>query len=185
MTEPKPRPGLPGLADRLIGPDATRAEWLLNGVPALVAAALAPLYAYALEPGWTLLQYLVAALLAFDIVGGVVTNATASGRRWYHRPQVGAKGQFGFVALHLLHLALVSWLFLGWDAAWLVAAAGWLLFAALAVLGSPAYLRRPLAMLGCAVGLLLALLVLPQPIGLEWFLPLFYLKLLGSHLSGT
>ncbi len=182
---PQPREGWPGLLDRVIGPGASRAEWVLNVVPALIAALLAPLYAWVVDVHWHALLYVVAGLLALDMVGGVVTNATASGRRWYHRPGLGWGAQLGFVGMHLLHLLLVSWLFLSWDPFWVVAAGGWLLFAAVAILGAAAPLRRPLAMLAYVIALLLALFVLPQPEGLEWFLPLFYLKLLVSHLSGA
>lgn len=154
-------------------------------VPAVVAAVLAPTYAYFMDVGWSTLAYVVAALLALDMVGGVATMATASGRRWFHRATLGAGAQVGFVALHLAHLVLVSWLFLDWDPFWVLASGGWLLFAALAVVTAPVVLRRPLAMLGYVVALILALFVLPQPEGLEWFLPLFYLKLLVSHLSGA
>jgi len=182
---PAPRSGLPGVLDRIVGPGATRAEWALNLVPALIAAMLAPIYACFMDVHWSTFAYLVAALLALDMVGGVVTTATASGRRWYHRATLGRSAQMAFVGLHLLHLVLVSWLFLDGDPFWVLAAGGWLLFVALAVLSAPAYLRRPLAMLGYAVALILALFVLPQPEGLEWFLPLFYLKLLVSHLSGS
>ena len=182
---PAPRSGLLGVLDRIVGPGATRAEWALNVVPALIAAALAPTYAWFMDVSWSTFAYVVAALLALDMVGGVVTTATASGRRWYHRASLGASAQMGFVGLHLLHLLLVSWLFLGWDPFWVLAAGGWLLFAALAVVSAPAYLRRPLALLGYAIALILALFLLPQPEGLEWFLPLYYLKLLVSHLSGA
>ncbi len=181
----EPRTGLPGLLDRVVGPGATPGEWALNVIPALVAATLAPVYAYLIDVPWSVFGYVVAALLALDLVGGVVTTATASGRRWYHRPTLGAGAQMAFVGMHLLHLLLVSWLFLGWDPFWVIAAGGWLLFVALSIVTAPAHLRRPLAMLGYAVALILALFVLPQPEGLEWFLPLFYLKLLVSHLSGA
>ena len=182
---PSPRSGLLGVLDRIVGPGATRSEWTLNVVPALIAAALAPTYAYFMDVNWSTFAYVVAALLALDMVGGVVTTATATGRRWYHRSSLGTGAQMGFIGLHLVHLVLVSWLFLGWDPFWVLAAGGWLLFAALGVLTAPADLRRPLAMLSYAIALMLALFVLPQPEGLEWFLPLYYLKLLVSHLSGA
>lgn len=91
---PVPRAGLPGLLDRMVGPGAPRGKWILNLVPACLAATLAPIYAYFMGVPWSVFAYVVAALL-------------------------------------------------------------------------------------------LALFVLPQPEGLEWFLPLFYLKLLVSHLSAA
>ena len=46
----------------------------------------------------------------------------------------------------------------------------------------PQYLQRPVALIVFGCALLISLYVLSQPVGLEWFLPLFYLKLLVSHL---
>lgn len=180
-----PRAGLAGVLDRLTGPGATPAERWLTILPALIAALLAPAYAWLLDVPWSIFAYVVAALLALDMVGGVITMSTASGQRWYHRPGQGQAAQLGFVAMHLLHLLLVSWLFLGWDPYWLLAAGGWLLFSAVGVLAVPTHLRRPLAMLAYMLALGLALLLLPLPDGLEWFLPLFYLKLLPAYLGAS
>jgi hypothetical protein len=49
-------------------------------------------------------------------------------------------------------------------------------------LSVPQYLQRPTALVCFACGLLIAMYLLPQPTGLEWFLPMFYLKVLVSHL---
>jgi hypothetical protein len=75
------------LSDPLIGPDATAAELAL-GWGAAVASAVAQL-AWALAFGhWSALQTIVAVIFAFDIGGGVLVNATRSGRRWWHRDEV-------------------------------------------------------------------------------------------------
>ena len=182
---PLPRPGLRGLVDRVVGPGASRGELLLNIVPALAAAFAAPIYAAQIGVDWSAFAYVVAALLALDLVGGVATTASRSGRRWYHGPDHGAGRHLAFIVPHILHLVLVSWLFLDSDVLWVVVAGGYLLAAALAVLAVPADLRRPLAMLAYAGSLVLALFVLAAPLGLEWFLPIYYLKLLVSYLSGT
>lgn len=178
----KPRPGLPGILDRFVGPGASSAELLLQFLIPLAAAAAAVAFATYTIATWTTVQYILCALLAFDIVGGIITNATSSGKRWYHRPGQGFPQHFGFVALHLGHLALVSWLFLGFDLAWLLAAGTYLLIASLAIISSPLYLQRPMALLMYSGSVLLALYGLDTPQGLEWFLPLFYLKLLVAHL---
>ncbi|MCG8462013.1 MAG: hypothetical protein MI919_37495 [Holophagales bacterium] len=179
---PEPRTGLPGVLDRFIGPGATRAELILQVAVPSVMAVLAPLYASLAGFGWTWGQLLFSSLLAFDIAGGVLTNATSSAKRWFHRPGQRPVQHLGFVGLHLVHLTLVSWLYLELDLGWVLAAGGYLLLAAMAVLAMPRYLQRPVGLLGYAGGLLLALYGLLQPAGLEWFLPLFYLKLLVSHL---
>jgi hypothetical protein len=58
----------------------------------------------------------------------------------------------------------------------------YLLVAAALVLWVPQYLQRPVALVAFSCALLISLYVLQQPVGLEWFLPLFYLKMLVSHL---
>ncbi|RFA29298.1 hypothetical protein CAI21_09465 [Alkalilimnicola ehrlichii] len=180
---PLPREGLAGVLDRLAGPGATQAELALQFLLPLVAAVTAVFYVALSEVAhWSTLQYLVCALLAFDLVGGIVTNASSSGKRWYHRASQGPLQHTGFIALHVVHLALVSWLFLGLDVAWLTTAAAYLLIAGTAIICTPAYLQRPVALIMYTGSLLMALYVLKAPVGLEWFLPLFYLKLLVAHL---
>lgn len=179
---PPPRSGLLGALDRFIGPGATRAEVVLQFAIPTVGAVGALVYASRMPTGWTLAQYVLCFLLAFDIAGGVVTNATASAKRWYHRSGQSFKEHFGFVALHLVHIVAVSWLYLGLDITWFLIAGGYLLLAAAAVLTVSHYLQRPTALIGYAGGLLISLYLLEQPKGLEWFLPLLYLKLLVGHL---
>lgn len=179
---PEPRLGLAGYWDRFVGPGATRAELWLMTLPALVAAVAAPLLGRAAELNWSLWQMLLIAVLAFDLVGGVVTNATTAAKRWYHRPGQGFRDHFGFVVVHFIHPLLVGWLFLDGDWGYTAVAYGYLLLAALLILKAPLYLQRPLALLLYLSGLLLAFYLLPAPPGLEWFLPVFYLKLLVSHL---
>ncbi|MCL4265724.1 MAG: hypothetical protein KJ069_21100 [Anaerolineae bacterium] len=179
---PEPRPGLAGAWDKFVGPGATDAEQWLMLIPTVAAGIAVPVYAFYADPGWSTVQLLVAALLAFDLVGGIVTNATSTAKRWYHRPEVTFRDHLQFVAIHFLHPLLVGWLFLG--GAWLYVAVvyGYLLLAAVLILKTPLYLQRPLAYTLYLISLLLALYALPQPPGLEWFLPIFYFKLLVSHL---
>lgn len=65
---------------------------------------------------------------------------------------------------------------------WFLISGGYLLIAAIVVLSVPQYLQRPVALIVFSGALLVSLYVLSQPAGLTWFLPLFYLKLLVSHL---
>lgn len=179
---PQPRKGFTGAFDKFIGPGATAAEQLLQLFIPLIAMLSALLYAATLPVEWTVWQYAVCALLALDITGGIVTNATSSAKRWYHREGQTFKSHFGFILVHLLHLLLVSWLYLSLDILWLVYAGGYLLFAATIILAAPIYLQRPLALSLYGLSLMLSLYHLQAPLALEWFLPLFYLKLLVSHL---
>lgn len=181
-TFPAPRAGWLGALDRFIGPGATRAELVLQFVLPVVAVAAALISAAARSVEWTTVQRVLAAVLAADMMGGVFTNATSSAKRWYHRAEQGDRHHLAFVGLHLIHLALVSWVFLDWQWLWLVLAGSYLFGAAVVVLVTPLYLERPVALSLFAGGLLLSQFVLVSPAGIEWFLPLFYLKLLVSHL---
>ena len=181
-TVSSPRDGLGGLLDRFVGPGATRAELVLQFLPPLVAAIAAPTYAIVSDLHWSPLQLSLAALLALDLLGGIITNATSAAKRWYHRPGQGFRQHFNFVILHVLHVTIVAFLFRNGDQLFLGVVAGYLLVAAFTILKTPLYLKRPvafglysLALLGDRYGLS------PTP-GLEWFLPFFFFKLLVSHL---
>lgn len=181
-TVPVPRDGWKGQLDRFIGPGATPAELVLQLVPSVLAAIAAPLYVSMLPIDWTAWQLGAIAILGFDLVGGVLTNATAAAKRWYHRPGQGWQQHMAFVLVHLFHIGMVALLFRGGDGLFFVGVSCYLVLSAGLILASPLYLQRPIA-LGL-YGLVLVCdryLVTPNP-GLEWFLPLFFLKLLVSHL---
>lgn len=181
-SSPMPRPGLRGQLDRFIGPGATVAEMILQFVPAFLAAIAAPAYAMALPIAWTPLQLGLISVLGVDFVGGVLTNATAAAKRWYHRPSQGWQHHMGFVALHLVHIGLVALLFRSSDWPFFIGVSGYLLGASALILGCPLYLQRPIALGLYAVALLGDRYCFAATPGLEWFLPLLFLKLLVSHL---
>ncbi|WP_299488309.1 hypothetical protein [Acaryochloris sp. IP29b_bin.137] len=177
-----PRTGWQGQLDRFIGPGATPAEVILQLVPSLGAAISAPIYASTLPIDWNPLQLSLIAILGFDLVGGVLTNATAAAKRWYHRSGQGWRQHLTFVSVHLFHIGLVAILFRGADGFFFAGISSYLLLASVLILASPLYLQRPIS-LGLYGLVLLGdrYLFAPTP-GLEWFLPLFFLKLLVSHL---
>ncbi|ASP40897.1 hypothetical protein CHH28_10380 [Bacterioplanes sanyensis] len=173
-----PRSGWQGNIDRFIGPGASKAEaWLQLVVPLLAAISV-----WIWAPSWGPLQLLLAIVLAADLAGGIVTNATASAKRWYHRPGQGKRQHMSFIALHFIQLTLFSIVFMDFDLAWIAASGGYLLLASWTIVSVPLYLQRPIAMTLFAVSVMLSEYWLTVPAGLEWFLPLFYLKLLLSHL---
>lgn len=176
------RDGLNGALDRFIGPGATRAEIALSLGAALAAALLLLLVIAAQGLEWTPVQTLLGVLLAFDLAGGIATNATQSAKRWYHRSGQGARQHLSFTALHGVHLLLVMFAFYAGDWGYFGLSYGYLLGAALLIVGLPLALRRPVALLAALGGVLLSLYGLPAVAGLEWFLPAFYLKLLVAHL---
>lgn len=179
---PAPRSGVGGWWDRLIGPGATNAEQWLQLSVACAAAIAVPVYTYWQGLDWTVGQMIVAALLAFDLFGGVITNATGSAKRWYHRSGQGFWQHWGFVALHGVQLLIVAWLFRGMDWLFFATIYGYLLGVTVIVLKAPLYLQRPLALLALCDMILVNHYLLPSSPGLEWFVPILFLKLLVSHL---
>lgn len=179
---PPPRAGWRGAFDRFVGPGQTDAEMWLQLAIAGSAGVLLPALALWRGVGWTWLQVLLAGLLALDMTGGVVTNASAPAKRWYHRAGQGARAHLSFVALHLVQIALVAWLFRAGDWLWLGAVALYLLLAAGLIVTAPLYLQRPLAFGLLALALAVEPFLLTPTPGLAWFVPLLYLKLLVSHL---
>jgi hypothetical protein len=182
QASPVPRSGWKGQLDRLIGPGATPAELVLQLVPPVGAAIAAPFYASTLSIDWSFWQLGLIAILGFDLVGGVLTNATAAAKRWYHRPAQGWRQHMGFVCVHFIHIGLVALLLRGGDGLFFAGVSSYLLLAAGLILASPLYLQRPVALGLYGLALLGdRYLFVPTP-GLEWFLPLLFLKLLVSHL---
>jgi len=179
---PEPRKGLIGEWDKFVGPGQTRAELWLIVIPSLLAGALVPTYAIAVKLGWSVLQLVVAGVMAFDLTGGVITNATATAKRWYHRPGQTWQKHLGFIAVHALHIALVAWLFRGLDWVYFVVFYGYLLGASLIITRVKLYLQRPVALLLLVIVIILGIYAFPPVRGMEWFIPVFFLKLLVSHL---
>jgi diacylglycerol kinase len=179
---PQTRPGLLGAIDKFIGPGATRSEIFLQTCIPVVAAVAALWYVNTLTLNWSLLQQCICAVIAIDTVGGIITNATSTAKRWYHRSGQSVKDHLSFILLHFIQLFLVSWLYLSMDWSWVAISGGYLIIAAVIILNTELYLQRPVAMILYAIALVLSLYVFKHPVGLEWFLPLFYTKLLVSHL---
>ena len=178
-----PRSGLRGMLDRLVGPGASGAELAFQFVFATLAAAVAIASAAARVSEWGVIHYIASALIAFDLAGGVVTTATPAGIRWHARSDLGRIHHLAFAAIHIVHLAVVAWLFRAFDLPFLALHAGLLLASAAAILAAPRYLRRPAAMALYAVTVVVVLYAFEATPGLEWFLPLFYLKLLVGYLG--
>ncbi len=179
---PQPRDGLAGSWDRFIGPGATSAEQLLSLIPALLFAGAVAVYSYRQQLNWSLWQYAVAVLMAFDIVGGIATNATSAAKRWCHRPGRSLWQHFGFATLHVGYIFLVAWLFCPHFLKFFALHSAYLVLSALIVLTISPYLQRSAALLLLSGGILLSLYGVTSPAGLEWFPALLYIKLLVSHL---
>jgi hypothetical protein len=182
FTPPEPRRGLLGEWDKFVGPGQTRAELWLILLPSILAGMALAAYARWKGLPWNAWQYLVAALLAVDLVGGVITNATSAAKCWYHRQGQGWRQHVSFVAVHAAQLFLVAWLFRGMDWAYFVTFYGYLMAASLIIVFVPLYLQRPVALMLVVGAVLLEDYVFAATPGMEWFVTVFFLKLLVSHL---
>jgi hypothetical protein len=179
---PQPRPGVAGWLDRFVGPGATAAELLWQFGAAFAAAVAVPAYALAAGLNWSTLQLTVSGLIAMDLVGGVVTNATAAGQRWYHRSGQGPKQHLAFAAIHIVQLLLVGWFFRNGDWVFVGVFYAYLMLAVTVVCLSPLYLQRPIAMMSVVGAVFLNEVAFPTVPGMAWFVPVFFVKLLICHL---
>lgn len=182
-TPPEPRRGALGAWDRFVGPGATSAEEWVQLVFGLGIAA-ACLAAFGWSGGFATgpIAIVVAIVLAADLAGGLVTNATSAAKRWYHRPGQGRAAHLRFVAVHGVHIAAVAAVFAADELGYFLAAYGYLMLSAVLIVMAPLYLQRPVAMGVAGLGIALAQLPLLAVPGLGWFLPLLLLKLLVAHL---
>ncbi len=178
---PPARTGFFGVIDKLIGPGATNAEKKLQlYIPFMAGfAVVAHAYFNDLEWGWG--QYLIAGLITVDIVGGIITNATSSAKRWFHREGQGFKQHMGFISIHFVQLTMLSWAFLDFDVFWIASVGGYMMLASAVILLTPLYLQRPIALIMYALAIVLITYQFTPLPDLVWFLPLFYIKLLLSH----
>lgn len=184
-TPPSPRRGVLGAWDKFVGPGATSSEeWLqLGGGLALASLLGILLYTMRDSLSWTGTQVFLVVFLALDLIGGIITNATSAAKRWYHRAgQDGIKAHLPFVAGHGLHLIAVAIVFREMDWAFFGVMYGYLMVASIIIIKTPLYLQRPMSLMLFCGGCLLGMYVFIPTIGLEWFIPFLYLKLLVSHL---
>ncbi|MFD5410484.1 hypothetical protein ACFV4Q_18345 [Streptomyces nojiriensis] len=182
---PPTSPGPLGRLERFMGPGKSRSESAVEilgagGCAVLLAAGV---WSSGIHRDWSGLQWTVVVLIGLDLLGGILTNATNSAKRWYHRQDAGARrARLLFVGAHVLHLAAMGLLVLGGDRGWTLGNAALLLSAAVVVEFTPVHLKRPAAMAGYSAAVVVNLFWLPVPAALAWFAPLFFLKLLVCHL---
>ena len=179
---PKPRSGFKGFIDKLSGPGATVAEYWIQFGFAIGMALVMLAYIFVTNLEWNGWQIFVAVYLAFDICGGIATNATSSAKRFWHRKErQHFKNDATFIVAHFYMPLLITLAFpVGWTFFFVVY--GYLLLAGFVIAATSLYLRRVVAFMMYCGALLMAMFVFVMPHGLEWFIPFFYLKLLMSHL---
>jgi hypothetical protein len=175
-------------ADAIFGAGATRAErGLANGV-GLVGAVVIVVAAWVSGADWNVWLFLVAAVLAFDVVGGVVANGLNAAKRDHFGPPSATAKTIGgrlvrhpiaFTALHV-HPIVVGLLYpphlWWWGIPWYLA----ILAGTVAVRFAPLYLQRPVALGLCALVALVSSLT-PAPDLWGWLPVMLALKLVLAH----
>lgn len=166
---------------KFFGEQQTPAEKLFNAVVPVLGPIVILGIAWLQGVSFTTLQWIVLALLASDLVGGVFTNATAAAKRSVNGPDgVSVKCSILFNAGHI-HPFIVAWLFYNND--WFYGAVIYLTMMILTLTAFlvPLYLRRAVmfTLYGLAVAAIASLL--PAISGMEWFVPVYLLKLVIAH----
>lgn len=177
-----------GATDLGVGTGATAGEKFLGyGTGFFAFIFYSALYLFG-DLGWELWQYLIAILLAFDVMGGVVANSLNSCKRFYHTPPKPdeswlvrfLKNPHLFSAIHI-HTILVGALFANFD--WFYGLFWYLLLliGTEVVLLTPLYMQRPVAMLFVLAALLLNIYLIPSVAGFEWLAPALFIKIVYGH----
>jgi hypothetical protein len=138
---------------------------------------------------WSIWQILIALLLAFDVSGGLVSNALNSCKRFYHTPPKPIEGKLGIVMKHpvifsVLHIhPIIASLIYG-DQDWSYGLTWYALFlvSVAIVLITPLYLKRPVSMLLIMLSVLVNFYVVEPVPGFEWLMPLLFIKIVYGHL---
>ena len=107
-----------GKPDLVAGTEATSIESLLAWGGGLIGIGFTCLFYYKNEFNWTIWQYIVVAIVAYDTIGGAIANSLNSCKRFYHssvcefEPKYVrlAKNHLFFALIHV-HTLLISSLF--------------------------------------------------------------------------
>ena len=166
-----------GLQAFIFGRDATYAEVILPLATGAVGAGLALFLTATSNNQLQWWQWLLVAVIAFDIAGGVTANSTVAASREHH---TGKRWKpVGFAAAHIQPFVLAI-LVPGY--ALTLAALTWVaaVLGASIVILTPHHLKRAVSLAYCAI-----VIGALQPHGLEpevaWLAPMFLLKLVAAH----
>jgi hypothetical protein len=175
--------------DPVYGTGALREERMLAQAVAVLATGFVLVHAY-IDAGidWSLWQYALAAVLAFDLCGGVVANGLNSAKRDHFAEESALEStKLGrlvrrpvlFTAIHVQPVVVglafpgASW---WWGLCWYAVS----LITVVLVSRAPLYMARPLALSVCVLVALVAPL-LTHPGGFAWLPVVMVLKLTLAH----
>ncbi len=172
----------------MAGTGATLIEHLVFWVVGLLGAALMVLLARGGWVAWTWWATGLAALIAFDLMGGAAAAALNSSKRFYFSPtKPDERGPIRYlksgyylpiISVHPMLVYLVyrsSEMWTGVAIYFIVGAV------AILVRKAPLYLARTLAITAVIAAIVANIYFIPMPAGFEWMLPVLVLKLVLGH----
>lgn len=165
------------------GPGATNYELALQLIPSFIFAIILLLRAIHLNLFVSsTAKYILFFVFVVDVTGGVLTNSTVACKLWYHRPQHTRRDRFIFTFVHSLHILIAALFFreagklaFFWQVTVL------LVVASSVVMYTPMYLKYTMGLVFVIVAMLLDLYVWFPTKGLEWFVPLMFLKIPAGY----
>lgn len=177
-----------GKTDILMGTGATRSEKIVGWIGGIAGASLYLYFYLNHSLDWSNWQYLVAGLIAFDVIGGAVANSLNSCKRFYgsstksNEPSYVRllKNKLIFSAIHIhplivgLFFGSIDWVY---GLFWYLA----LLVAVLITIQTPLYLSRSVAVFLVAIATIGNYYAIEPITGFEWFIPLLFLKIVLAH----
>lgn len=173
-----------GAPDPVAGTGATWAEHVLMWLAGLAGAGLMIFLSHDGYVGWTWLETAIAAVVAFDLIGGAVAMNLNSAKRFYHSPaQPAERGMIRFIKrgfyLPATHVHPILVFLLYKPDAYLVGIAIYFAAALSVALVRlvPLFLSRPLAILLVLASVLVNAYGVRAVPGFEWLLPVLFLKL--------
>lgn len=122
-------------------------------------------------------QLILLFALMWDVVGGVVSNCTASTNRWYMRQPI--RTRFIFIGIHIIQPLVLVWILDGTN--WLFALvlyAYMMICAGIILITTQPELQRPLATVFYIIGMILVSFLFSLPITLQIFGYLYLFKLI-------
>ncbi|TDC93929.1 hypothetical protein [Actinomadura sp. 7K507] len=167
-----------------LGSGATGPERTLAYLAGVFGAAV--LLWAARDLPWPWWKYLIGAIVAYDLAGGVVANGLNAVKRFYHGPlplpptrlNRLLHNEIGFAACHVQPI-VVGLLFGGpwwWGPLWYA----WALTGVVLVARAPLYLARPVGLFAVLGGVMIAP-SLSHPDGFAWLPAALLIKLVISH----
>lgn len=162
--------------------EASSIELLLTFIPSILASIMATSYTSFLHAP-TIFQSIVIAFLIFILLSGILKSSTATARKGKSGPPQTIGFHLNVVAMHGIDVALAAFFFPSTAPLFFFSSVYcWLLCIALAVLLSHPCVRGTVAMLCYIITVMIDVYFWERIPMVEWFVPLFFLKLIVCDL---